>query len=51
MCDWVFAIALASSLAPLQVISGSATQEKLQTIQVICSGMERLRHPGDTHVS
>lgn len=50
MCDWVFAISLAPSLAPLQVIGGSATQEKLQTIQVICRDMKRRKCPGDKHV-
>lgn len=50
MRDGVFAISLAPSLAPLQVISGSAPQEKLQTIQVICRGMERGKCPGDKRV-
>lgn len=50
MCDWVFAMALAHNLAPLQVIGGSAMQEKLQTIQVICRDMERRKCPGDKHV-
>lgn len=51
MCDWVFAISLAPSSTPLQVISGSPTEENLQTTQVICRGMERTKWPGDKRVS
>lgn len=50
MCDWVFAIPFAPSLAPLQVIGGSAAQEKLQTMQVICRDMAKRKCPGDKHV-
>lgn len=50
MCDWVFAIAFAPTLAPLQVIGGSVIQEELQTMQVICRDMERRKCPGDKHV-
>lgn len=50
LCDWVLAIAFAPALAPLQVIGGSAIQEKLQTMQVICRDMERKKCPRDKHV-
>lgn len=50
MCDWVFAIALAPGLAPLQVIGGSAAQQKLPRIQVICRAVERRECPGDKRV-
>lgn len=50
LCDRVLAIAFASALAPLQVIAGSAIQEKLQTMQVICRDVERRKCPGDKHV-